>query len=157
MEDKKDDGKFESVSLFDPSNGNLGKSESSDDLLATYLELLSPADYIGYDELVNRFEPVLVNILHSHEEMLRYLEAIGIKDDSGSVLFDCREIINDEQLGIDEDLQQDISELSLVFNKLASEFESNLRKSERYTNSGDESTVPYVARAYLLMALAGYC
>lgn len=155
-EERKDDGGFKTVDLYE-SDLNVRHSDdgSCENLVAAYHQKLDSSEFIN-DEFVNRFEPVLSNLIHSEEELSRFLSGIGIEDSNGMVLYHIRQILNNEQLGPDEDFEQDVSELSKVFDAKVQELVAIFNKSNDET-AIDEEDMSKVARGYLMLMLAGFC
>lgn len=155
-EEIKDDGSFETIDKFESDLG-VRHQENGDttELVCQYHQKLDPSEFVN-DEFVNRFEPVLSNLIHSEEEMARFLKAIGIPDDNGMVLYHVRSLLNNEQSGPDEDLEFDMDQISKVFKAKVEEVEAIIRKDEAMAGVDEEDFTP-IARAYTLLMLNGYC
>lgn len=102
------------VKEYEPDLGLRHRSEnnSPEDLCEEYGKLMG-GEMVN-DEHVNRFEPVLADVLFSHEEMLRALNDIGVTGEADG-LGVAREILNNQERTMDDEERHDIGLLRHAF------------------------------------------
>ena len=152
-----DDGSFAAVSCFEADLNIRHKTIKGDEcreLICAYHKAINPSEFVD-DEYVNRFEPVLSDLRHSEEELYRFTKEIGVADDSGMVLYNVRNILNNYSWGPDEEIRDNVGKLKPIFDGLIAELMSTFRKNDDLAVD-NEDELKATARAYLLLMLNGY-
>lgn len=145
-----DDGSFLGLSEVDVDQGLRHKETSIEEMLVIYGKILGVD--IPNDEYVNRFEPALTNCIMCAEEMGRYLDAIGVTDPTGTVLWGLRELSkvgNTVSISAEEGLLTEVKEL--MDKEILRKFE--LLRVDKNNLGYEDAELLSISRASLLLEL----
>lgn len=122
------------------------------DLLEEYGKVLG-GEMVG-DETVNRFEPILAELIKSYDELLAVMNDLGIVSKDHDGIGVATEILKDQNLTLDDEERCEMDKIRNAFNAVLSSY-SRRTKSSLVEVGHDEKDVDGAMRLILYYYIFG--